>query len=160
MQEGRKKMQSLEPYLAEHPFLKGMEKRHIELLVGCAKNVRFEEGQHIFHEGDEANEFYFIRHGKLALEIFRPHKGGIVVQTVGSGDVLGWSWLVPPHFRHLDCRAMELTRAIALDGACLRGKCDEDHKLGYELMKRFAHLVEQELVSLRLQLLDIYGDKN
>ncbi len=153
-------MQSLEPFLAEHPFLKGMQKRHIELLVGCASNVRFEPGQSVFREGDEANEFYFIRHGKLALEVFRPHKGGIIVQTLGPGDVLGWSWLVPPYYRHLDCRAVELTRAIALDGACLRGKCDEDYELGYELMKRFAHLVEDEVTALRLQLLDIYGAKD
>ncbi len=150
-------MQSLEPYLAEHPFLKGLDQHHIELLLGCASNVRFEEGQYIFREGDESNQFYFIRHGKMALEIFRPYKGGIVVHTLGVGDVLGWSWLFPPHMRHFDCRAMELTRAIALDGACLRSKCEEDHVLGYEIMKRFAHLMENELLSLRLQLLDIYG---
>jgi len=150
-------MQSLEPYLAEHPFLKGMDRRHIELLVGCASNVRFDEGQYIFREGDESNQFYFIRHGKLALEIFRPHKGGIVVHTRTAGDVLGWSWLLPPHLRHFDCRAVDLTRAIALDGACLREKCEQDHELGYEIMRRFAHLMESELLELRLQLLDIYG---
>jgi CRP-like cAMP-binding protein len=150
-------MQTLEPYLAEHPFLKGLEKRHIELLVGCASNVRFEEGQYIFREGDEANEFYFIRHGKLALEVFRPHKGGIVVQTLKPGDVVGWTWLIPPYLRHFDCRAIELTRAIALDGTCLRNKCEADHELGYEIMRRFAHLMEDELLALRLQLLDIYG---
>lgn len=153
-------MQTLEPYLAEHPFLLGMQKRHIELLVGCASNVRFDEGQYIFREGEEANEFFFVRHGKLAMEIFRPHKGGIVVQTLGPGDVLGWSWLFPPHFRHLDCRAVELTRAIALDGTCMRNKCEEDHELGYEIMKRFAHLMEDELSSMRLQLLDIYGEQS
>jgi CRP-like cAMP-binding protein len=150
-------MQTLEPYLAEHPFLKGMESRHIELLMGCASNVRFDEGDYVFHEGDEANQFYFIRHGRLALEVFRPHKGGIVVQTLGEGSVLGWSWLVAPHLRHFDCRAMELTRAIALDGACLRRKCEEDHELGYEIMRRFVHLMEDELLALRIQLLDIYG---
>ncbi|MCK4573775.1 MAG: cyclic nucleotide-binding domain-containing protein [candidate division Zixibacteria bacterium] len=150
-------MQSLEPYLAEHPFLKGMDRRHIELLVGCASNVRFDEGQYIFREGDESNQFYFIRHGKLALEIFCPHKGGIVVHTRTAGDVLGWSWLLPPHLRHFDCRAVDLTRAIALDGTCLREKCEQDHELGYEIMRRFAHLMESELLELRLQLLDIYG---
>lgn len=150
-------MQTLEPYLAEHPFLKGVEKRHVELLVGCGSNVRFDAGQYIFREGDEANEFYFIRHGKLALEIFRPHKGGIVVQTLQAGDVVGWSWLFPPHFRHFDCRAIELTRAIALDGTCLRNKCELDYQLGYEMMRRFAHLMEEELLALRLQVLDIYG---
>ena len=152
-------MQTLEPYLAEHPFLKGMDKSHIELLVGCASNVRFEEGQYIFREGDEAKEFFFVRHGKLALEIFRPQQGGNVVQTLQAGEVVGWSWLFPPHFRHFDCRAVELTRAIALDGTCVRKKCEEDHRLGYEIMKRFAHLMGDELLALRLQLMDVYGEQ-
>jgi CRP-like cAMP-binding protein len=151
---------NLEPYLAEHPFLKGMDPRHIQLMVGCASNVRFEAGKYIFRENDEADKFYFIRHGKVALEIFRPIKGGITVDTLGEGDVMGWAWLFPPHYRNLDCRAIELTRAIVLNGTCLRGKCDEDHELGYEFMKRFAHLMEQELEALRLRLLDIYGNQS
>jgi len=153
-------MKTLEPYLAEHPYFRGMESRHIELLVGCASNVKYDAGDYIFREGDEANHFFLIRHGQLALEIFRPNKGGIVVQTLSENDVLGWSWLFPPFLRHFDCRAVELTRAIALDGACLRQKCEEDHELGYEIMKRFAHLMEKELLALRLQLLDIYNVQN
>lgn len=151
---------NLGPYLAEHPFLKGMDPRHIELMVGCASNVRFDAGKYIFRENDLADKFYFIRHGKVALEIFRPIKGGMTVHTLGEGDVMGWAWLFPPHYRNLDCRVIELTRAIVLDGTCLRGKCDEDHKLGYEIMKRFAHLMEQELEALRLRLLDIYGNQS
>ena len=153
-------IENLGPYLAEHPFLKGMDQRHIDLMVGCASNVRFDAGKYIFRENDEADKFYFIRHGKVALEIFRPHKGAITVQTLDEGDVMGWAWLIPPHYRNLDCRAIELTRAIVLDGACLRGKCDDDHHLGYELMKRFAHLMEQELDALRLRLLDLYGNQS
>ena len=150
-------MESLEGYLKEHPFLDGMEEKHIKLIVGCASNVRFGEGEYVFREGEDASQFYFIRHGKLALEMYRPRKGAVVVQTLQPGDVLGWSWLVPPYRRHYDCRASELTRAIAVDGTCLRGKCDEDHDLGYQFMKRFAHVFELELQGTRLQLLDIYG---
>ena len=153
-------MKTLEPYLAEHSFLKDMDPKHIELIVGCASNVKFEPGEYLFHEGDEANKFYFIRHGKLAMEIFRPHQGAIVFQTLGSDDVLGWAWLLDPYVRHFDCRAIELTRAIALDGTCLRQKCDEDHELGYDIMTRFAYLMQDELMALRLQLLDIYNAPN
>lgn len=149
-------MTSLTSYLVEHPFLKGMDKKHIDLVVGCAKNVRYNPGDYLFHEGDEADWFYFIREGQLALEVFRPHKGGIVFQTLGTNDVLGWSWLVAPYMRHFDCRATELTRAIALDGNCLRKKCEEDHELGYAMMNRFVKLTEDELMALRLQLMDIY----
>jgi CRP-like cAMP-binding protein len=64
---------------------------------------------------------------------------------------------MPPHKWHFDARAMEITRAIALDGKCLRDKCKEDHDLGYELMKKFSVLIAQRLEATRLQLMDIYG---
>lgn len=151
-------METLKPILAEHPFLKDLAPHHLELIVGCASNVRFEPNQFIFREGEEANQFYVIRHGRAALEIVAPERGPIMIETLGEGEILGWSWLIPPYHWHFNARAIELTRAIALDGKCLRNKCEEDHDLGYELLKRFAHIIEQRLQSTRLQLLDIYGN--
>jgi CRP/FNR family cyclic AMP-dependent transcriptional regulator len=150
-------METLEPILAEHPFLQGLDKHHLELLVGCARNVRFEAGKFLFREGEQANSFYIIRHGRVAVEIFAPQKGPITIETVVEGDVLGWSWLVPPYNWRFDARAMEMTRAVALDGVCLRNKCETDHDLGYELMKRFANIIDRRLQATRLQLLDIYA---
>lgn len=150
-------METLETVLAEHPFLQGLSAEHLHLMVGCASNVRFEAGQYLFHEGDQANKFYFIRQGKVAVEIRAAAKGPIVIQTLNAGEVLGWSWLIPPYEWHFDARAVELTRAFALDGKCLRTKCEEDHHLGYELLKRFTDIIEQRLQATRLQLLDIYG---
>lgn len=149
-------MKGLELFLEEHLFLKGIDKKHIELMVGCAKNVRYNPGEYLFHEGDEADMFYFIRDGKLAMEVFRPNKGAIIFQTLSSNDVLGWSWLIAPYVRHFDCKATETTRVIALDGNCLRKKCEEDHDFGYDIMNRFVKLMEDELMALRLQLMDIY----
>jgi len=71
--------------------------------------------------------------------------------------VLGWSWLIEPYKWHFDARAVELTRVIALNGECLRKKCEQDHDLGYALMKRVAQLMEQRLTATRMQLLDMYG---
>lgn len=150
-------METLERILAEHPFFNGLKTHYLQLIVGCASNVRFNAGEFIFHEGEEANEFYLIRHGKVALEIFAPPRGPLTIQTIGEGEILGFSWLIPPHRWRFDARALELTRAIALDGKCLRTKCEEDQGLGYQLMKRFAHIVEQRLQATRLQLLDLYG---
>jgi CRP/FNR family cyclic AMP-dependent transcriptional regulator len=153
-------METLEPILAEHPFIKGLEPHHVQLIVGCASNMRFDAGQFMFREGEEANQFYIIRKGKVALEIFSPEKGPIIIDTLGDGEVLGWSWLIPPYHWRFDARAVELTRAIALDGKCLRNKCEEDHDLAYELLKRFAHLMEERLEATRLQLMDIYGGQS
>jgi CRP-like cAMP-binding protein len=150
-------METLERILAEHPFFKDLSEPYLQLVTGCAANVRFDPNQLIFREGEEANQFYLIRQGRVALQLFAPDRGVITVETLEEGDILGWSWLIPPYNWHFDARALELTRAIALDGKCLRNKCEVDHNLGYELLKRFAHIIEQRLSSTRLQMLDMYG---
>jgi CRP/FNR family cyclic AMP-dependent transcriptional regulator len=150
-------METLERILAEHPFFKGLEEPYLQLLVGCASNVRFNAGEVVFREGEQANQFYLIRQGKVAVEMFAPSRGPIILQTLGEGEVLGWSWLVAPYRWRFDGRAVELTRAIALDGECLRGKCEEDHNLGYELMKRVSLVMEKLVQATRLQLADVYG---
>lgn len=150
-------MESLEGLLAEHPFFRGLEPRYLQLAVGCAANVRFGAGEFIFREGEEADQFYLVRHGRVSLEVFAPDRGPLVVQTLEAGDILGWSWLIPPYQWRFDARALELTRVVALDGKCLRDKCESDHDLGYELLKRFAYIVGQRLDATRLQLLDVYG---
>lgn len=152
-------MQDLGPYLKEHPFLDGMTDSQIELLVGCASNAKFDVGDYVAREGQQAKQFYFVRHGRFALELMTHDRGPMVIETIGEGDVLGWSWLFPPHTWHFDAKATELTRAIAMDGECLRGKCEEDHELGYAIMKRFSHVMVNRLSATRLQLLDIYGKR-
>jgi CRP/FNR family transcriptional regulator, cyclic AMP receptor protein len=151
-------METLEPILAQHPFLEGMERHHLELLGGCASNVRFDAGKFLFREGEEANQFYFVRRGRVVLEIFSPQRGSIEIETLTEGDILGWSWLVPPYYWRFDARAVEVTRAIALDGRYLRKKCETDKALGYELLKRFVNIVDRRLQATRLQLLDLYRD--
>ncbi|MDH4100092.1 MAG: cyclic nucleotide-binding domain-containing protein [Nitrospirota bacterium] len=149
-------METLESILKDHPFFRGLEPHYLALVVGCAANVVFKEGQVLFREGEEANLFYVVRHGRIALELTSPERGALTVQTVGDGEILGWSWLIPPYHWHYTARAVEETRAITLDGKCLRGKCEEDHHLGYELLKRFAHIMEERLKATQVQLLDVY----
>ena len=111
----------------------------------------------LFRDGDEANTFYVLRHGAVALETFVPARGPVTIETLETGEVLGWSWLFPPYRWHFDARALSLVRATAFDGACLRGKCEADPALGYELMSRFAQVAIERLQWTRLRLLDVYG---
>lgn len=151
-------METLESILSEHPFLRGLNASQLELIIGCASNVRFNKGDFIFREEDEADRFFLIRHGLVALDVFVPERGSMTIDTIQEGDVVGWSWLFPPYRWHFDARALQLTRAVAFDGKCLRDKCDRDHDLGYEMVRRFAEVITQRLQSARLQLLDLYGD--
>jgi CRP/FNR family transcriptional regulator, cyclic AMP receptor protein len=153
-------MKTLESVLIKHPFFENLAQPYLELLTGCAANVKFEAGQFIYQQGEEANQFYIIREGKVALEICPPGKTPVTVQTVSDGEILGWAWLVPPYHWHFDAQAIELTRAIALDGKCLRKKCEEDNNLGYELLKRLLPVIGRSMEATRLQLLDVYGKRD
>ena len=150
-------IEGLERIVREHAFFAGLDDGFCKLVCGCAKNVRFEAASFILREGDSADEFYLIREGRVALEIHAPGKHEIVFQTVGPGEIIGVSWLVPPYRWSYDARAIEPVRAISLDARCLRGKCDADHDLGYEMMTRFVPILVQRLQATRLQLLDVYG---
>jgi CRP/FNR family transcriptional regulator, cyclic AMP receptor protein len=149
-------METLQALLREHPFLKGLAERHLEFLTGCASNVRFDAGAFLCREGQEADSSFLLRTGRVVLEIDIPGRGVNQVQTVEPGEVLGWSWLYPPYRWQFDARAVEPVRAIALDGTCLRAKCEADHDLGYEIVKRFLYQVHQRLERTRFQLLDVY----
>jgi len=150
-------MRTLEPILANHPFFQGFEPHYMQLITGCASNVRFKAGTYIFREGEPASSFYIVRQGKVALEAMAAQHRSLVIQTVEDGDVLGWSWLFPPYRWHFSARAVEDTRAIILDGVCLREKGEVDHDFGYELVKRVAQIMMERLQATRLQALDIYN---
>jgi CRP-like cAMP-binding protein len=152
-------MKGLEHILQEHTFFAGLAPEYSALVAGCARNHRFNAGDYLFREGESANEFFLIRHGKVALEIVAPGQTPIVFATLGEGEIVGAAWLVPPYCWTYDARAVELVRAIGIDAACLRGKCEADHHLGYEMMKRFLPVFVKQLQATQLQILDVYGKR-
>lgn len=150
-------MRRLDAVLADVPLLADLPAEQLELLAGCASNVHVRAGAGLFREGDPADVFYVVREGTVALELHAPPRGSLTIETIGSGELLGWSWLFPPYRWHFDARALTALRATAIDGACLRGKCDDDPALGYALMSRFAQVLMERLQATRLRLLDVYG---
>lgn len=145
-------MKSLESLVAEHPFLAGMSPEHVKILAASAMQTQFAAGEMIFREGEPANRFYLIQEGCVALESAPQDREEVLIQTIGAGDVLGWSWLFPPYYWHFDARTVEPTRAIFFYGTRLREQCEENPGLGFELMKRFAQVLIKRLQSTRKQL--------
>ena len=148
-------MENLEPILKEHAFFKDLKPDYSTFITGCASHKVFKAGEAILNEGEPADKFYLIRSGKVQIYISAPHQ--ITIQTIGGGDILGWSWLIPPYRYRFSAKALENTRAIALDGKCLRGKCENSPDLGYELLKRLMGVFTQRLEAARMQLLDVYN---
>ena len=151
-------MQTIADQLAEIPFFAGLAPGEVETVAGCASNVHFDAGSVLFREGDQADTFFVVRHGSIAVETFVPARGSMTIETIEAGEVIGWSWLFPPYRWHFDARALTDVRATAFDGACLRGKCDADPVLGFDLMSRFAQVLIERLQWTRLRLLDLYGN--
>jgi CRP/FNR family transcriptional regulator, cyclic AMP receptor protein len=148
--------ETLERALAAHPFLANMSEAHLRFLAGCAKNARFEPNEYLIREGSPADSLFLIRSGRVALESHMPGRGSVQVETPASGDVLGWSALFPPHYWHLDGRAVEPVLAFQLDGECLRSKIESDKGFGYEVTRRLLQVVHKRLERARLQQLDVY----
>jgi CRP/FNR family cyclic AMP-dependent transcriptional regulator len=150
-------MRTIDELIVESPTFKGMSSEQLKLIAGCAVNEHYEAGKLLLREGDPAERFYLIRHGMIVLEMNAPGRGALKIQTLGEGDVLGWSWLFAPHRWVMDGRTVEESSLVAFDGTCLRDKCEEDHELGYQLMQRFAANLIDRLQATRLQLIDVYG---
>jgi CRP-like cAMP-binding protein len=150
-------METIESLLHDVPLFEGMTAADLELIAGCGSNVRFGDGEFLFREGDRADTFLVLRHGSVALETFVPARGPVTIETLEAGEVVGWSWLFHPYEWHFDARALSLVRATSFDGACLRGKCESDPRLGYDLMSRFAQVMIARLQWTRMRLLDVYG---
>jgi CRP/FNR family cyclic AMP-dependent transcriptional regulator len=149
-------MKTIEELLSEHPFFHGLDDQWIELVAGCAGNTHLSPGGYLFREGSAADTFYLIRRGQVAIEVPTP-TGQVVIQTAHDGDVVGWSWLVPPYRWTFDARATEETSLIGFDGACLRGKCETDPALGYALLQRVVRVMSAHVHSARVRMLDLYG---
>ncbi len=150
-------MRTIDQLIAESPTFEGLPKEQLELIAGCAWNERIAAGTLMLREGEHAERFYLIRHGTVSLEIDAPGRGSLLIQTLHDGEVVGWSWLFAPHRWAMDGRAITDCSVVAFDGTCLRGKCEADHELGYQLMKRFAANLIDRLQGTRMQLIDIYG---
>lgn len=143
--------------LAENPIFSKLTEAQREFIAGCASLKVFQAGDIIYREGQPADRFYLIRHGKVGLETYVPGRQPIIVDTLHAGDPVGWSWLIPPYRTHFDARALELTRAIEFDAACLRQKMDADPAFGYAMYQLITPVIAARLAAARRQMIDLYG---
>ena len=150
-------MREIAQLLEEISVLRGLEQAQSELVAGCGTNAIFKDSDLLMREGEAATTFYAIRRGEVAIELAAPAGPPLVIEKLHPGDVVGWSWLFEPYVNQFDVRALGDVGVISFDGACLRGKCEADHDLGFELMGRFADLICERLQATRIRLLDVYG---
>ncbi len=141
------------------PWFQEIDKKYFDNLCGIARIQEVEAGQELFREGDKEDSLYIVLKGRVAMELFIPGRGRMRIYTAEPMDVIGWSSVTPViRQRTASARAVLPSSLIALDAKQLRQMCEEDHDLGYLVMRRMANVVASRLLTTRLQLLNIFAN--
>jgi CRP/FNR family cyclic AMP-dependent transcriptional regulator len=139
--------------LGKHPFLRGLAKPHLEALAQCAQQITMTADQFLGREREAATTWYLIQSGRVGIEVRKGGREMVRVLILGPGDIVGWSWIVPPYRWQFDARVLDAVRALALDAEALRQLCERDHELGYQLLKRLIVVVSSRLAATQKQVL-------
>ncbi len=150
-------MKTIKTIIEQHSFTKHLDPKYLHLLEKSATYERFGAQQTVFQESFEADRFYFIHRGRVALHTFAPGQGVVTIQTIGPNETLGWSWLFPPHRWHFSAIAVEPTEAVALCAATMRQEMEENHDFGYAIAMRVGQLILERLQATRTRMLEVYN---
>lgn len=151
-------MESLDTLLDATDLMHGLPRRHLQAIAACGSEVRLEPGEYLARWGDVADSFWLVLEGRLALELSPPGRTELTVAVAAPGEIVGFSWLTPPHLMQFDVRALTIVRAARFDGRAVRERCGAEHWLGFELTRRFAGLAAERIEAMSMQLMDVYGD--
>jgi CRP/FNR family transcriptional regulator, cyclic AMP receptor protein len=143
--------------LAAHPFLHGLSRDHLTVLAGTACDVTFPARHRLFEDGGSATRFWLLQSGHVALDLHVPGQGRIKIDTIGMGELLGWSWLFPPYRWAFGAVAASPVEAFEFDARAVRTCCESDPVLGYELTQRLARVVAKRLQATRIRLITVSG---
>jgi CRP/FNR family cyclic AMP-dependent transcriptional regulator len=142
--------------LGNHPFLQGFGEQHRIRLASGVRSLSAAPGEYLAREGESAQAFYLIQSGRVAIGTHLAERGAVPIQTVGPGEVVGWSWLLPPYRWQFDARAIDAVQGLVFNADGLRQQCEQDHELGFHLLRQLVAVIASRLAASRVQRLDIY----
>ncbi|MFI7413444.1 cyclic nucleotide-binding domain-containing protein [Streptomyces sp. NPDC049627] len=126
-------------------------------LMSLAHEARFPAGIRLFGEGGRADHFWIIRSGTVALDMRVPGRRPVVLETLGFGELLGWSWLFPPHGWRFGAETVGLVRAHEFDAGAVRRMCADDPAMGHAVTLWVGGVVARRLHVARSRILDLYA---
>ncbi|MEU8655052.1 Crp/Fnr family transcriptional regulator [Streptomyces sp. NPDC048737] len=135
----------------------GLPVQHREQLMRYAREVAFDVGARVFEEGRHADRFWIIRTGTVALDLRVPGRRAAVIESIGHGELVGWSWHFPPYVWQLGAEATSPVRAYEFDAEAVRAMCAEDPEFGRAVAQWVGRVVAHRLQSARVRLLDLYA---
>ena len=139
--------------LAGHPFLHRMSRDHLAVLAGTARDVTFPARHRLVEDGGSATRFWLIQSGHVTLDLQVPGQGRMKIDTLGMGELLGWSWMFPPYRWAFGAVAARRVEAFEFDARAVRACCQADPVLGYDLTQRLAQVLAKRLQATRVRLI-------
>jgi CRP-like cAMP-binding protein len=130
-----------------------MSRDHLTVLAEAASDVTFPARHRLFEDGGNATRLWLVQSGYIALDLHVPGQGRVQIDTIGMGELLGWSWLFPPYKWAFGAVAASPVEAFEFDGRAVRAWCASDPELGYELTRRLARVVANRLQATRVRLI-------
>jgi len=143
--------------LSAHPFLHGMPHDQLAVLAEVASDVTFPARHRLFEDGGNANRFWLIQSGHVNLDLQVPGEGPVVIETIGMGELLGWSWLFPPFRWAFGAVAATAVEAFEFDAPAVRQACVAEPGLGHELNQRVTRVLAKRLQATRIRLISRSG---
>jgi len=141
--------------LAGHPFCSGFDAHHIESLTAFTGTVEIPQGGFVFRHGQPADSLYLILQGDVTLEVAPAGTSPLILESLHSGDTLGWSWLYPPYQWQVDARATSHVTALTIAAPALRDRLAVDPVFGRDITHRVGQLVVDRLHHARSQLASV-----
>ena len=146
--------QSITEYLSTHEFFSELSVDFMKLLCESVSTLEIKKGDVLFRQGERADKFYIVRNGRIEVQIPAIMGPTLEVQTLGTDQILGWSWLISPYQWHFQAKAEEDSKLLEFDGTAILARCEQEPKFGYELLKRFAALMSERLDVSRQKMMD------
>ena len=148
----------------KHPFLQGLPAKYLDTFVSHAKEITLMPGEYVFKNGQRAEKFFLLLEGEVEITTgaqdirldSEPHT--LVLQVLGPGEIIGWSWIIPPYTWRFDVRVRDDAKLLCVDGAYIRKLCEKDHDLAYEIYKRLVPIMNQRMIAARQQFI-LFGSQ-
>jgi CRP-like cAMP-binding protein len=149
-------MEPLQYTIARHEFFRDFKPQHLKIFQDCVSDARYGRDQLLLRQGQGAERFFIVRKGEVRLELLTPENGSVPVQTIGPGEIVGWSWIIPPYKSTFDARAIEPLHVLVFDASELRRECEQDFELGYRVLQKFTLALSTRLEAVRAKLVEYH----
>ncbi|SEO44928.1 Crp/Fnr family transcriptional regulator [Aquisalimonas asiatica] len=140
--------------LRQQPFFADLNEATIQELSQRAATLTLSRGDVLFRQGEVSDVFYLVTSGEILIEIPAISGPALEIQRLTEGQILGWSWLIPPYKWTFQARAESDTELLTFDGAAILAHCEEDPAFGYAVLKKFSALMSERLEAARRRMMD------